>query len=118
MKFDPNLIFEVPWSSVPPVLLQVPGCMSSGSIRLHASNPNLSTAALGNDKADTESLDSAFDVAKLQEDFCRIATNCEYVIWIKRLTFERCVWQHFKDVLQCESDSATVSSFTCLSYVQ
>ncbi|AWO96724.1 Oxysterol-binding protein [Scophthalmus maximus] len=55
--------------------LQVPGCMSSGSIRLHASNPNLSTAALGNDKADTESLDSAFDVAKLQEDFCRIATN-------------------------------------------
>ncbi|XP_049440150.1 oxysterol-binding protein-related protein 3 isoform X2 [Epinephelus fuscoguttatus] len=55
--------------------LQVPSCISSGSIRLHASNPNLSTAALGNDKADTESLDSTFDVAKLQEDFCRIATN-------------------------------------------
>uniref|UniRef100_A0A3Q3MEK7 Oxysterol-binding protein n=1 Tax=Mastacembelus armatus TaxID=205130 RepID=A0A3Q3MEK7_9TELE len=57
--------------------LQVPSCISSGSIRLHASNPNLSTAALGNDKADPESLDSAFDVAKLQEDFCRVATNCE-----------------------------------------
>ncbi|KAL7394046.1 hypothetical protein ABVT39_019791 [Epinephelus coioides] len=55
--------------------LQVPSCISSGSIRLHASNPNLSTAALGNDKVDTESLDSTFDVAKLQEDFCRIATN-------------------------------------------
>ncbi|XP_049902848.1 oxysterol-binding protein-related protein 3 isoform X3 [Epinephelus moara] len=55
--------------------LQVPSCISSGSIRLHASNPNLSTAALGNDKADTESLDSTFDVAKLQEDFCRVATN-------------------------------------------
>ncbi|XP_026149904.1 oxysterol-binding protein-related protein 3 isoform X2 [Mastacembelus armatus] len=55
--------------------LQVPSCISSGSIRLHASNPNLSTAALGNDKADPESLDSAFDVAKLQEDFCRVATN-------------------------------------------
>uniref|UniRef100_A0A7N8XXX1 Oxysterol-binding protein n=1 Tax=Mastacembelus armatus TaxID=205130 RepID=A0A7N8XXX1_9TELE len=52
--------------------LQVPSCISSGSIRLHASNPNLSTAALGNDKADPESLDSAFDVAKLQEDFCRV----------------------------------------------
>uniref|UniRef100_A0A669EAE9 Oxysterol-binding protein n=1 Tax=Oreochromis niloticus TaxID=8128 RepID=A0A669EAE9_ORENI len=45
--------------------LQVPSCISSGSIRLHASNPNLSTAALSNDKADPESLDSPFDVAKL-----------------------------------------------------
>uniref|UniRef100_A0A3Q1AIJ1 Oxysterol-binding protein n=1 Tax=Amphiprion ocellaris TaxID=80972 RepID=A0A3Q1AIJ1_AMPOC len=55
--------------------LQVPSCISSGSIRLHASNPNLSTAALGNDKVDPESLDSPFDVAKLQEDFCRVAAN-------------------------------------------
>ncbi|XP_077432642.1 oxysterol-binding protein-related protein 3 isoform X2 [Vanacampus margaritifer] len=54
--------------------LQVPSCIS-GSVRLHSSNPNLSTAALANDKADPESLDSAFDVAKLQEDFCRVATN-------------------------------------------
>uniref|UniRef100_A0A672IVP6 Oxysterol-binding protein n=1 Tax=Salarias fasciatus TaxID=181472 RepID=A0A672IVP6_SALFA len=51
----------------------VPSCISS--IRLHASNPNLSTAALGIDKVDPECLDSAFDVAKLQEDFCRVATN-------------------------------------------
>uniref|UniRef100_A0A672ZCF5 Oxysterol-binding protein n=1 Tax=Sphaeramia orbicularis TaxID=375764 RepID=A0A672ZCF5_9TELE len=58
--------------------LQVPSCISSGSIRLHASNPNLSTAALANDKADPESLDSPFDVAKLQEDFCRVASNCEF----------------------------------------
>ncbi|KAM4736595.1 oxysterol-binding protein-related protein 3 isoform 1-T1 [Anableps anableps] len=55
--------------------LQVPSCISSGSIRLHASNPNLSTVMLGNDKVDPESLDSQFDVAKLQEDFCRVATN-------------------------------------------
>uniref|UniRef100_A0A8C4GYQ7 Oxysterol-binding protein n=1 Tax=Dicentrarchus labrax TaxID=13489 RepID=A0A8C4GYQ7_DICLA len=55
--------------------LQVPSCISSGSIRLHASNPNLSTAALSNDKVDPESLESPFDVAKLQEDFCRVATN-------------------------------------------
>ncbi|XP_034084222.1 oxysterol-binding protein-related protein 3 isoform X3 [Gymnodraco acuticeps] len=55
--------------------LQVPSCISSSSVRLHASNPNLSTAALANDKADTESLDSAFDVTKLQEDFCRVAAN-------------------------------------------
>ncbi|XP_029929116.1 oxysterol-binding protein-related protein 3 isoform X1 [Myripristis murdjan] len=55
--------------------LQVPSCISSGSVRLHASNPNLSTAALGNDKAYPESLDSPIDVAKLQEDFCRVANS-------------------------------------------
>ncbi|XP_056300330.1 oxysterol-binding protein-related protein 3 isoform X4 [Pseudoliparis swirei] len=55
--------------------LQVPSSIASGSIRHHASNPNLSSAALGNDKADTESLDFTFDVAKLQEDFCRVAAN-------------------------------------------
>uniref|UniRef100_G3P0H1 Oxysterol-binding protein n=1 Tax=Gasterosteus aculeatus aculeatus TaxID=481459 RepID=G3P0H1_GASAC len=60
-----------------PALLKVPSCISSGSIRLHASNPNLSTAALANDKADTESVDSTFDVAKLHEDFFRVATNRE-----------------------------------------
>nr|XP_061788953.1 oxysterol-binding protein-related protein 3-like isoform X1 [Nerophis lumbriciformis] len=54
--------------------LQVPSCIS-GSVRLHASNPNLSTAALANDKTDQECLDSPFDVAKLQEDFCRVANN-------------------------------------------
>ncbi|MEQ2185489.1 hypothetical protein GOODEAATRI_018694, partial [Goodea atripinnis] len=55
--------------------LQVPNCISLASVRLHASNPNLSTAALGNDKVDPESLDSHFDMAKLQEDFCRVATD-------------------------------------------
>ncbi|MEQ2209976.1 hypothetical protein XENOCAPTIV_006710, partial [Xenoophorus captivus] len=53
----------------------VPSCISFASVRLHASNPNLSTAVLGNDKVDPESLDSHFDVAKLQEDFCRVATD-------------------------------------------
>lgn len=59
------------------LLPQVPGCISSGSIRLHASNPNLSTTALGNEKTDSESLESHSDVAKLQEDFSRVATSCE-----------------------------------------
>uniref|UniRef100_A0A8K9UZJ8 Oxysterol-binding protein n=1 Tax=Oncorhynchus mykiss TaxID=8022 RepID=A0A8K9UZJ8_ONCMY len=57
--------------------LQVPSCISSGSVRLHASNPNLSTAALGTAKAYPEPpyMDSPIDVAKLQEDFCRVANN-------------------------------------------
>uniref|UniRef100_A0A3Q1GUL6 Oxysterol-binding protein n=1 Tax=Acanthochromis polyacanthus TaxID=80966 RepID=A0A3Q1GUL6_9TELE len=71
--------------------LQVPSCISSGSIRLHASNPNLSTAALANDKVDPESLDSPFDVAKLQEDFCRVAANFHTVMKsaLTSLTSER-----------------------------
>ncbi|XP_010882828.3 oxysterol-binding protein-related protein 3 isoform X2 [Esox lucius] len=59
--------------------LQVPGFVSVGSIRLHASNPNLSTAALGNEKTYPEppymDSPSPVDVAKLQEDFYRIANN-------------------------------------------
>uniref|UniRef100_A0A8C7L8M1 Oxysterol-binding protein n=1 Tax=Oncorhynchus kisutch TaxID=8019 RepID=A0A8C7L8M1_ONCKI len=60
--------------------LQVPSCISSGSVRLHASNPNLSTAALGTAKAYPEPpyMDSPIDVAKLQEDFCRVANNRKY----------------------------------------
>lgn len=62
------------WS--PAALWQVPSCIAS--TRLHASNPNLSTAALSNDKMEPESLHSAFDMTKLQEDFCRMASNCEF----------------------------------------
>lgn len=49
---------------------------------------------LGNDKNYPEVPDSPTDVSKLQEDFCRVATNCEFrdpVIWplqqIEHLTF-------------------------------
>uniref|UniRef100_A0A3Q0S6C7 Oxysterol-binding protein n=1 Tax=Amphilophus citrinellus TaxID=61819 RepID=A0A3Q0S6C7_AMPCI len=71
--------------------LQVPSCISSGSIRLHASNPNLSTAAMSNDKADPESLDSPFDVAKLQEDFCRVATNSLSALTSERERLKQCL---------------------------
>uniref|UniRef100_A0A4W6DLC6 Oxysterol-binding protein n=1 Tax=Lates calcarifer TaxID=8187 RepID=A0A4W6DLC6_LATCA len=82
--------------------LQVPSCISSGSIRLHASNPNLSTAALGNDKADPELLDSAFDVAKLQEDFCRIATDCDSAFSVGwGVCHKRCLhWLFFQALAQ------------------
>ncbi|XP_059195848.1 oxysterol-binding protein-related protein 3 [Centropristis striata] len=82
--------------------LQVPSCIYAGSIRLHASNPNLSSAALANDKADTESLDSAFDVAKLQEDFCRVATNLHATMKtaLSSLTSER---ERLKQVVDHET---------------
>uniref|UniRef100_A0A672MMJ3 Oxysterol-binding protein n=1 Tax=Sinocyclocheilus grahami TaxID=75366 RepID=A0A672MMJ3_SINGR len=58
--------------------LQVPSCISAGSIRLHASNPNLSSVDLTNEKTYHEPLDSPIDVSKLQEDFCRVANNREF----------------------------------------
>lgn len=59
------------------MLLQVPSCISSGSVRLHASNPNLSSADLVIEKNYPEPLDLPIDVSKLQEDFCRVASSCE-----------------------------------------
>ncbi|XP_061574319.1 oxysterol-binding protein-related protein 3 isoform X2 [Cololabis saira] len=82
--------------------LQVPSCFSSGSIRLHASNPNLSTAAVGSEKADPECLDCPFDVAKLQEDFCRVAANLHATMKsvLNSLTSER---ERLKQCLDYES---------------
>uniref|UniRef100_A0AAY4A7J9 Oxysterol-binding protein n=1 Tax=Denticeps clupeoides TaxID=299321 RepID=A0AAY4A7J9_9TELE len=55
--------------------LQVPSCISAGPIRLHASNPNLSSMDLTNEKNYSEAPDSPGDVAKLQEDFCHVANK-------------------------------------------
>ncbi|XP_068999062.1 oxysterol-binding protein-related protein 3 isoform X4 [Embiotoca jacksoni] len=87
--------------------LQVPSCISSGFIRLHASNPNLSTAALGNDKADPESLDSPFELAKLQEDFCRVATSLHTTMKsaLSSLTSERERLKQYLDHETCPPTS-------------
>ncbi|KAF1381441.1 hypothetical protein PFLUV_G00154010 [Perca fluviatilis] len=55
--------------------LQVPSCISSQSPRLHASNPNLSTAESNTQEVCPESPDSPTDASRLQEDFCRLANN-------------------------------------------
>uniref|UniRef100_A0A3B5MQ22 Oxysterol-binding protein n=1 Tax=Xiphophorus couchianus TaxID=32473 RepID=A0A3B5MQ22_9TELE len=68
--------------------LQVPSCISSGSIRLHASNPNLSTAALGNDKVDPESLDSQFD-GLMFESFLIASVHTTMKSVLSSLTSER-----------------------------
>ncbi|XP_042564945.1 oxysterol-binding protein-related protein 3 isoform X2 [Clupea harengus] len=52
--------------------LQVPSCISS--VRLHASNPNLSSADLTNEEVYAEP-SAHDDVAKLQEEFCRTASS-------------------------------------------
>lgn len=63
-----------------PALWQVPSC--NACPRLHASNPNLSTT-LCNNKNEGESLPCGLDATKLQEDFCRVASNCELRLSIK-----------------------------------
>ncbi|XP_034030883.1 oxysterol-binding protein-related protein 3 isoform X2 [Thalassophryne amazonica] len=90
--------------------LQVPTCISSGSIRLHASNPNLSTATMGSDKVDTESLESTFDVAKLQEDFCRVATSLHDTMKsaLTSLTSEKERLKQCLDVEMCPPTSPQV----------
>ncbi|XP_078143298.1 oxysterol-binding protein-related protein 3 isoform X2 [Centroberyx gerrardi] len=90
--------------------LQVPSCISSGSIRLHASNPNLSTAALGNGKTYPESLESPIDVAKLQEDFCRIANNLHATMKsaLCSLTSERERLKQFVDHETCPPTSPQI----------
>lgn len=78
--------------SSPAALSQVPSCITS--TRLHASNPNLSTATLSSDKIEPVSLHCALDMATLQEEFCRMASNCECArrqTWHKKTIF--CVRQ-------------------------
>lgn len=58
---------------------QVPSCISSKSPRLHASNPNLSTTESNAQEVCTDSPDSPTDVSRLQEDFCRLACNSEFL---------------------------------------
>ncbi|XP_051574126.1 oxysterol-binding protein-related protein 3 isoform X3 [Myxocyprinus asiaticus] len=82
--------------------LQVPSCISAGSVRLHASNPNLSSVELTNEKSYHEPLDSAIDVSKLQEDFCRGANNLHATMKsaLSMLTTEK---ERLKQMLELES---------------
>uniref|UniRef100_A0A1A8DSL7 Oxysterol-binding protein n=1 Tax=Nothobranchius kadleci TaxID=1051664 RepID=A0A1A8DSL7_NOTKA len=59
----------------PKSTLQVPSCISNQSPRLHASNPNLSTAESATQDACPQSPDSPTEVSQLQQDFCRLSNN-------------------------------------------
>ncbi|XP_033914707.3 oxysterol-binding protein-related protein 3-like isoform X3 [Acipenser ruthenus] len=82
--------------------LQVPSCTSSDSIRLHASNPNLSTVDLPNDKCCSENTDSPSDASKLQEEFYHVANNLHSTLKsaFSIITTER---GKLKQTLDCEA---------------
>uniref|UniRef100_A0A7N6F657 Oxysterol-binding protein n=1 Tax=Anabas testudineus TaxID=64144 RepID=A0A7N6F657_ANATE len=50
------------------------------SPRLHASNPNLSTTESNAQEVCADSPDSPTDVSRLQQDFCRLASNSEFLL--------------------------------------
>ncbi|XP_058877805.1 oxysterol-binding protein-related protein 3-like isoform X2 [Acipenser ruthenus] len=82
--------------------LQVPSCTPSGSIRLHASNPNLSTVGHANDKNFSENADSPSDASKLLEDFYHVANNLHSTLKsaFSIITTER---GKLKQTLDCEA---------------
>uniref|UniRef100_H3C3D6 Oxysterol-binding protein-related protein 3 n=1 Tax=Tetraodon nigroviridis TaxID=99883 RepID=H3C3D6_TETNG len=94
------------WS--PAVLSQVPSCITP--TRLHASNPNLSSAVLSNDKIEPESLLCAFDMTKLQEDFCRMASNLYTTMKsaLSSISLERQRLKQFVDHEACPPTSPQV----------
>ncbi|XP_039592329.1 oxysterol-binding protein-related protein 3-like [Polypterus senegalus] len=90
--------------------LQVPSCISSGSIRLHASNPNLSTVEHGNDKSYSESPDSPTDASKLHEEFCHVANNL-YSAFKSAFSLMRTEKEKLKQMFDyevCQSPSAQI----------
>ncbi|KAK1172959.1 oxysterol-binding protein-related protein 3-like isoform X4 [Acipenser oxyrinchus oxyrinchus] len=82
--------------------LQVPSCTPSGSIRLHASNPNLSTVGHANDKSYSENADSPSNASKLLEDFYHVANNLHSTLKsaFSIITTER---GKLKQTLDCEA---------------
>ncbi|XP_041102277.1 oxysterol-binding protein-related protein 3-like isoform X1 [Polyodon spathula] len=82
--------------------LQVPSCTSPGSIRLHASNPNLSTVGHSNDKSYSENTVSPSDPSKLLEDFYHVANNLHSTLKsaFSIITTER---GKLKQTLDCEA---------------
>ncbi|XP_043822826.1 oxysterol-binding protein-related protein 3 isoform X2 [Dromiciops gliroides] len=60
-------------------MLQVPKPYS-GSVRLHASNPNLSTLDYGEDKNYSDGSETSSEFSKMQEDLCHIAHKVYFTL--------------------------------------
>uniref|UniRef100_A0A672MD44 Oxysterol-binding protein n=1 Tax=Sinocyclocheilus grahami TaxID=75366 RepID=A0A672MD44_SINGR len=87
---------------------QVPLSASMSQVRLHSSNPNL-YAELADFQTPvprlTDSIDSAGDYIKLQEDFCIVAQKGEQSIHSKENSFKKHLKKSFRPQTHLESDS-------------
>uniref|UniRef100_A0A669FCC3 Oxysterol-binding protein n=1 Tax=Oreochromis niloticus TaxID=8128 RepID=A0A669FCC3_ORENI len=76
--------------------LQVPSCISSQpqsqSYRLHASNPNLSTAESNTQEVCPESPESPADASHLQKDFCQLANSIHVKLKSAFMTLGQILW--------------------------
>lgn len=66
---------------LPLVSLQVPKPFS-GPIRLHSSNPNLSTLDFGEEKNYSDGSETSSEFSKMQEDLCHIAHKGKWVFFL------------------------------------
>uniref|UniRef100_A0A8C9RZF8 Oxysterol-binding protein n=1 Tax=Scleropages formosus TaxID=113540 RepID=A0A8C9RZF8_SCLFO len=89
--------------------LQVPSHVPSGSVRLHASNPNLSTVELNSLESPVESPNSPTDVSRLQEDFCTVAEKCKFGSQSSAFSSLSSQRDRLKQVLELETHSSPAS---------
>lgn len=66
---------------LPLVSFQVPKPFS-GPVRLHSSNPNLSTLDFGEEKNYSDGSETSSEFSKMQEDLCHIAHKGKWVFFL------------------------------------
>ncbi|XP_068944799.1 oxysterol-binding protein-related protein 3 isoform X3 [Petaurus breviceps papuanus] len=94
--------------------LQVPKPYS-GPVRLHASNPNLSTLDFGEDKNYSDGSETSSEFSKMQEDLCHIAHKVYFTLKsaFNTISNER---EKLKQMLEHESSSSPSAQIVGLKH--
>ncbi|XP_051818667.1 oxysterol-binding protein-related protein 3 isoform X5 [Antechinus flavipes] len=94
--------------------LQVPKPYS-GPIRLHASNPNLSTLDFGEDKNYSDGSETSSEFSKMQEDLCHIAHKVYFTLKsaFNTISNER---EKLKQIMEHESSSSPSAQIVGLKH--
>ncbi|XP_068944800.1 oxysterol-binding protein-related protein 3 isoform X4 [Petaurus breviceps papuanus] len=95
-------------------MLQVPKPYS-GPVRLHASNPNLSTLDFGEDKNYSDGSETSSEFSKMQEDLCHIAHKVYFTLKsaFNTISNER---EKLKQMLEHESSSSPSAQIVGLKH--
>ncbi|XP_051818663.1 oxysterol-binding protein-related protein 3 isoform X2 [Antechinus flavipes] len=95
-------------------MLQVPKPYS-GPIRLHASNPNLSTLDFGEDKNYSDGSETSSEFSKMQEDLCHIAHKVYFTLKsaFNTISNER---EKLKQIMEHESSSSPSAQIVGLKH--
>ncbi|XP_036617414.1 oxysterol-binding protein-related protein 3 [Trichosurus vulpecula] len=95
-------------------MLQVPKPYS-GPVRLHASNPNLSTLDFGEDKNYSDGSETSSEFSKMQEDLCHIAHKVYFTLKsaFNTISNER---EKLKQMMEHESSSSPSAQIVGLKH--